>query len=98
MDCYPQDNNQKNVVFNIHWICSGIQDTYTASTYSSCTVPSPTDETFTPYDQLTKEQVLGWIWSNGVDKVLTESVLIQQITDQMNPPVLTPPLPWVSGE
>jgi hypothetical protein len=58
-------------------------------------VPTPTG-TFTPYDQLTQEQVLGWIWDNGVDKDATEAAVQQQLDNQINPPVVTPPLPWAA--
>jgi hypothetical protein len=44
---------------------------------------------------LTKEQVLNWIWANGVDKETTEAAVEQQIENQKNPPVVSPPLPWV---
>jgi hypothetical protein len=50
--------------------------------------------TFTPYAQLTESQVLGWIWANGVDQTATEAAVAQQIQNQINPPVVTPPLPW----
>jgi hypothetical protein len=58
-------------------------------------VPTPTGTTFTPYADLTQEQVLGWVWDNGVDKDATEAAVQQQIDYQINPPVVTPPLPWV---
>ena len=93
MDCYPQADDQTDVVFTVHWTCSGVQDTYSGSVYSTCAVPAP-EGTFTPYDQLTQDQVLGWIWANGVDKASAEATVQQQIDNQINPPVVTPPLPW----
>jgi len=45
---------------------------------------------------LTQEQVLGWIWANGVDKDATEAAVLQQIENQKNPPVVAPPLPWAA--
>ena len=68
--------------------------TYNGSVYSTCSLPAPTGSAFTPYDQLTEAQVLGWIWANGVDKFATESAVATQIQNQINPPVVTPPLPW----
>jgi len=94
MDCYPQEDGHTDVVFTVHWTCSGTQDTYSASVYSTCAVPTPTGSAFTPYADLTQEQVLGWIWANGVDKDATEAAVQQQIDNQINPPVVTPPLPW----
>jgi hypothetical protein len=45
---------------------------------------------------LTQDQVLGWVWANGVDKDATEAAVEGQIEAQKNPPVVSPPLPWVS--
>ena len=53
-----------------------------------------TGGSFTPYDQLTQEQVLGWCWANGVDKDATEAVVQEAIDSQINPTVIQPPLPW----
>ena len=97
MDCYPQEQGNADVVFNVHLTCSGHQNsggnTYTSSIYSTCQIPY-TGGTFTPYDQLTENEVLGWCWANGVDKAATEAAVQQQIANQINPPVITPPLPW----
>jgi len=57
LDCYPQAEGQTDVVFNIHWTCSGTDGTYNGSVYSTCSVPAPTDS-FTPYADLTQEQVI----------------------------------------
>ena len=93
LNCYPQEGGHTDVVFTVHWTCSGVQDTYSGSVYSTCSVPLP-EGNFTPYADLTQEQVLGWIWDNGVDKDATEAAVQQQINNQINPPVVTPPLPW----
>jgi hypothetical protein len=97
MDAYPQAQGQADVVFNVHWTCSGTQEqggkTYSASVYSTCSVEF-SGGTYTPYEDLTQEQVLGWIWNSGVDKDVTEAAVQQQIDAQINPTVVTPPLPW----
>jgi hypothetical protein len=95
MDCYSQEGANADVVFVVHWTCSGTDGTYNSSIYATCGVPSPSGS-FTPYDQLTQNQVLGWIWANGVNKTAIESAVVQQINNQINPPVVSPPLPWVA--
>jgi hypothetical protein len=95
MDCYPQEGANTDVVFTVHWTCAGVDGTYNASIYSTCSVPTP-EGTFTPYAQLTQSQVLGWIWANGVDQTATEAAVEQQIQNQINPPVVTPALPWAA--
>jgi hypothetical protein len=95
MDAYPHADGQADVVCTVHWTCAGTDGTYNASVYSTCAVPAPTTN-FTPYANLTQEQVLGWIWADGVDKAVTEAAVQQQIDSQINPPVVTPPLPWTA--
>jgi len=38
--------------------------------------------------------VLGWCYANGVDQAAIEANVTQQIDDQIDPPVIAPPLPW----
>jgi hypothetical protein len=45
------------------------------------------------YADLTQEQVLGWIWANGVDKDATEAALAAQIAEQKAPKTARG-LPW----
>lgn len=94
MDCYPQSEGQTDVVFNVHWICTGTQDDYSSSAYSTCSVKFNTEDSYTPFDQLTEEQVLGWIWNSGINKEATENSIAQNIEALINPPVVSPPLPW----
>lgn len=97
MDCYPQADDQTDVVFNVHWTCSGVDGVYSASVYSTCSVQLNPESPYTPYADLTQEQVLGWVWGSGVDKDATEAAVQQQIDNQINPPVVTPPLPWAQA-
>lgn len=96
MDCYPNEGGNTDVVFNVHWTCAGsFVNQFNGSVYSTCAVPAP-EGSFTPYADLTQDQVLGWIWANGVDKAATEAAVDKQIQDQINPPVVSPALPWVA--
>jgi hypothetical protein len=94
MDAYPQAGGEQDVVFTVHWTLSGTDGTYSGSTYGSQGVTVNPDEPFTPYADLTENQVLGWIWESGVDKTAQEANVATQIENQINPPVVTPPLPW----
>ena len=94
MNCYPQAEGQTDVVFCCHWTCAGTQDEYSASVYATCGVQLNPEEPYTPYNELTEQQVLGWIWASGVDKAATEAAVQQQIDQQINPTVVSPALPW----
>ena len=94
LNCYPQAEGQTDVVFTVHWSCSGTDGTYNGSVYSTCNVTYVAGTPYTPFTDLTQEQVLGWIWGGGVDKDSTEAAVQTQIDNQINPPVVSPPLPW----
>jgi hypothetical protein len=87
-------------VITVGWACNGEQvdngKTYSASVYSTCTLPPADPASFIPYQDLTQEEVLNWIWANGVDKDATEAAVQSQIDNQINPPIVNPPLPWAA--
>jgi len=86
-----------DVVVTAAWRCNGTDGTYNGSVYATVSFTPPDPSAFTPYPNLTQEQVLQWVWSNGVDKDSAEAAVVQQINNQKNPPIITPPLPWPPG-
>lgn len=94
MDTKPTEGSYTDVVITAHWNCSGVDGDYTGYAYGSCSFTAPGDS-FTPYADLTQDQVLGWCWASGVDKDATEANVAAQIEAQINPPVVVLPLPWV---
>jgi hypothetical protein len=88
------EGTYSDVVITADWRCNGTQDTYSGTCYGSASFQPPS-ENFTPYDQLTEQQVLDWCYANGVDKTAIEANVSAQIENQINPPVIAPPLPWV---
>ena len=97
MQTTPTTATPPETVLTAGWRCNGAQDTYTATNYGSASFPQPAEGgTFTPYANLTPEQVLGWCWANGVDQTATEASVQSQIDSQINPTVVTPALPWTA--
>ena len=90
----PTEGSLTDVVITADWRCNGTQDQYSGTCYGSCSFQPPTGE-FTPYEDLTQEQVLNWCYENGVDQAAIEANVTLQIENQINPPVVTLPLPWV---
>lgn len=76
-------------VTTAHWTCSAVDGDFSASAYGSCGFNG---ELKTPYDQLTKQEVLAWVWEN-LDKAEVESNLTKQINAQKNP-VTASGMPW----
>ena len=84
-----------DVVISANWSCRASDGTYSA-VLTGCASFAPPSGSFTPYDQLTQDQVLGWCFSNGVDQAAIEANVTQQIENQINPPIIAPPLPWAA--
>jgi len=77
-------------VTTAHWTVTATDGDFSAHAYASCGFDG---ELTTPYEDLTEEQVLGWVWANGVDKDATEESLAAQIELQKNPVTATG-VPW----
>ena len=92
--CKPLEGSNPDVVITADWRCNGTDETYSGTCYGSCSFAPPSGS-FTPYEDLTEQQVLDWCYENGVDKNAIEANVSLQIQNQINPPVVTLPLPWV---
>lgn len=99
MDAYPEKDGFTDVVFTVHWTLAGSDDEgHTGSAYGSVGVTLDADAPYTPYADLTKDEVIGWVQNAlGAEQVASlEAGVEAQISSQINPTVVTPPLPWVS--
>lgn len=93
MPAYAQIDGQSDVVFEVNWQCNANDEGYSANSFGTVPVTYTAGTPFTPYDQLTQEQVWGWI-NPSIDRPEIEANLQAMIDAQKNPPVVTPPLPW----
>jgi len=97
MDVVPQEGELVNVVSVVHWRRQGTEvvdgKTYTAEVYSTYNCPSPSSTDFTAYPDLTQAQVESWL-NAGLDVPSIDQNIATQIEQQINPPVIQPPLPW----
>ena len=85
------DRNVATGFVNVaHWQATAVDGEHAASIYSTCSWADGTVNT--PYDQLTQETVLNWVWES-VDKTATEAALAAQIEAQKNP-VTASGTPW----
>lgn len=95
MQTTPTTATPPETVITAGWRCNGVQDTHTATACGTASFPTP-EGSFTPYADLTQEQVVGWCWANGTDQTAIEAYVQGQIDDQINPPIVQPPLPWAT--
>jgi hypothetical protein len=92
MTTLPDVVGKIDFVWNVFWLCTvTTTDGKTASMAASVMLdPEVVDPNYTPYDQLTEAQVVGWVQTTlGPTRVTqTETVLLQQAE------AVTLPLPW----
>jgi hypothetical protein len=86
-------------VERVHWRCDATERDLSEKetirySYKSSSVAFFDGELITPYEDLTKEQVLGWVWEK-VNKEKTEASLVAQIEAQKNL-VSATGVPWVN--
>ena len=97
MQCKPQEGELTDVVVKVNWIRKA-STTKDGIEYST-TMPGTQEfrrinpENFTPYDQLTYEQVCGWLDAT-VDVNMIDTSLNYQLNLIVNPPLIVLPLPW----
>lgn len=92
---YPEESGEFDVVTTIAWECTATDGTYSSSTSGGVPLKLDPAEPFTPYDQLTEAQVLGWLFATigqdvklGIEKGL--AMQVEQLARQIQPK----PLPW----
>ena len=93
LDCYPEEAGETEVVCTVYWRMNANNGDYSATAYGSCGITFVEGETFTPYADLTFQQVWGWV-SAIVNMDDMKASLDKQIEAQVNPPIVSPPLPW----
>jgi hypothetical protein len=79
-------------VVTVHYNVSATEDEYTASTYGTVSFTEQPDTTYTPYADLTQEQVTGWL-QEALNKDTVEASLAGQI-EALKHPVQATGLPW----
>ena len=98
LDCLPQDGTLENFVVVCHWrrqaheIVDGKE--YNADVYSTQSFSPDNVENFIPYEDLTFDIVCGWLESS-MDVAAIDANLDTQIANLINPPIVSPPLPWL---
>jgi len=92
----PQVDGQSNVVVCVQYKVSGTDGTHTASIDLSQQYTLEQSGAFTPYEQLTEAQVIGWIPAFALASA--EACVDGQIASLANPPVSpsSQPLPWAT--
>lgn len=100
MDCIPNlDGSLVDYVVTVHWnrLANEIvnEKKYDARVYGTVSFSTDNVENFIPYNELTYEIVCGWL-DDSLDVAQLDLTLDNQIENQVNPPIVSPPLPFVN--
>jgi len=90
----PQVEGQTDVVVNVIYLVTGIDDTYTANISFNQQYTIQQGGSFTPYSELTEAQVVAWADPQTITNM--EACVQGQIDSMINPPVspTSQALPW----
>ena len=89
VDCYIETEGESDVVYNVHWIVSGVSDVvnpaggfYSARNIGTQVLNIDDITNFIPFDQLTNEIAVAWTKTTmGEEQVL---LIEQNIAEQVN--------------
>jgi kynureninase len=99
LDSIPSIDGMDKVISVIHYRAQKKYEEdvvhFTADTYGALAVDALHEASFTPYDEVTKEMVEGWL-ADSLDTETIEANLDAQIENFLNPPIVNYGLPWQS--
>jgi hypothetical protein len=95
VDTYPIKDSKADVIYNVHWVLTGTDDTnkdskgayQTAASYGSKGLDTSDLSSFTAFASVSKANVQGWVETAlGADKVTElKASLDAQIAEQVTP-------------
>lgn len=96
LNSYPEYMGNQDVVFTIFATYTGTDGTYSSSINISQALNISNEAIFTPYSDLTEQQVLGWLLAALTQQQISQmqSKITAQIIADNQPPFVQLPLPW----
>ena len=98
VDVHPTEGSETDVVYNVHWIVTGVSDEldpqgnpYQSTSIGTQTVPLDSESEFIPFEDLTNEIVVEWTKdAMGTEQVTSIEASIQRAIDlEINPTSVT---------
>ncbi len=97
-DCRVNEDGMQDVVTTVHWRYNGTNENgISAEIYGAQAVGTPTPDAFTPYPDLSEEQVIGWM-EETLDVEAMDLNIAEQIELIINPVYVTLPPPFANTE
>lgn len=96
-DIVFNDNDLTDVVTTVHWRLRGNQANTTAELYGTIVLLPPDPNSYTPFEQLTKEQVVEWVEDSFNPELLEKykQMISDNIEEKLNPTRATVEPPWL---
>nr|AMQ66422.1 hypothetical protein [uncultured virus] len=91
VDVHPQEDEQTDVVYNVHWIVTGTDGDYSSNAIGTQIVPLSEGGAFIPFEDLTNEIVVEWT-KEAMGEETVESIeagIASQIESLINPTSVT---------
>ena len=98
LECYPTEYGETDVVFTAHWQYYAATGSYSTVTIGTQALTYEAGSPFTPFNELTKEQVQGWVETAMGHEQITayQELLQQQLQNIITPPSVTLGSPWLN--
>ena len=99
MSDFVQYEGKAQVVYNLHWNCSGEEDsdgeTYNGRAYGTQSLSLSDLSDFTPYDDVTEAQALGWLYAANDEGWQADiEAKVQEVIDNEITPKTQSGVPW----
>jgi len=89
VECKVKEGDLDNVIFTAHWRYNATnEDGINAEIYGAEFFEAPKEDDFTPFDEVTTEQVIGWLEAS-LDVDIMKLYLDKEIILQLNPEIVT---------
>ena len=91
VDVHPQEKGETDVVYNVHWIVTGVDGDYSATNIGTQVVPLNEGGTFIPFEDLTNDVVVEWTKEAMGEEQVTqiEAGVASEIEGKINPTSVT---------
>ena len=91
VDVHHQEEGETDVVYNVHWIVTGVDGDYSANCIGTQVVPLSEGGTFIPFEDLTNDVVVDWTKEAMGEEQVTqiETSVASEIEGKINPTSVT---------
>jgi hypothetical protein len=92
----PTQDGKTNIITKAEWFVNAVDKDKNAASFASGTCNFSLGDTFTPFEELTEQQVLNWCFAFENFKENIETQVAEQIARQLIQKEIEPTLPWLN--